>query len=321
MQHTKTTCVCVAVTVFLLMILSSLCNAAEIIIVPSSHASPYMRAQETLKKKLAAKGHTIKTAPLAEMADSLDTITTKDTKAFVAIGSKAANWLHKRIEPPIILTCCLVSTLKNIGPDGNHPVSGISIDVPLKLQFELIAEALPKARSIGMLYHTGSEQHQEKDQENPFVKKIMHNLPKGWRLEAVAIDKHKTVANAIKELFNRDVDVVWTFSDAKVFNKATIRSLLLTAIRKHIPVFGCSLGFVKAGSLFGISINPQTQGTQVAELTHHLLTSKDKTITEKMKIPKYEIALNSIVAEQLSIKFPPKLVTRAKHIIKPKQGK
>jgi len=190
-------------------------------------------------------------------------------------------------------------------------ISGYSSVVPLKSQFKVIADALPKVRTVGMLYNSKTKKGQE------FLKTVKANLPKGWRLEAVAIDKYKSVAEAINNLFERDIHIVWTAPDSTIYNRATVRSLLLTSIRRKVPVFGFSLSFVKAGSLLGTTIDPETQGKQTAQMIHRSLQAKNQKIEMHEEV-KYEVALNLIVAEQLDITLPKTMITKSKYVIKNK---
>ncbi len=305
-----------------IMILPSLSHASEIVIVPSSEAEPYIKAQNALEKHLAVEGYTTQAITLTELRNKMDSIITDDTKAVVAVGSPATVWLHKRVSPPVLLTYCMVADPAGAALDNDPSLLGISTDVPIKSQFKLISEALPRAHKVGMLYLSKTEKGKS------FLKRVKDNLPEGLTLKAVAIDKHKTVSEAIRALFKSDIDIVWTFPDPAIYNIATVRTLLLTSIRKKVPVFGYSLAFVKAGSLLGVAINPETQGKQAATLTHQLLCRQSKTLGDAdvnsndwRDAEKFEIALNLIVAEQLSVNLPKSLKKRAKHIFKSENSK
>ena len=303
------------VFITLLMVLPSLSYGKKIVIVPSTEAAPYLKAQQAIEKHLASQGHMTEVILLKDLEKKIDTLINDETKAVVAIGSQATTQLHKQIKPPILLTYCMVAEPAKLGLEKDPPLQGISTDIPLKSQFKLISEALPKVRTVGMLYKSQTKEGKF------FLKKVQAILPKGWQLKAIAIDekkKYKTVSKAIEALFESQIDVVWTYPDSSIYDRATVRSLLLTSIRKNVPVFGFSLGFVKAGALLGMAINPETQGKKAAELTLELLQHQDTSRTENDEKEKFEIALNIIVAEQIAVKFPKKLIKRSKHIFRPK---
>jgi ABC-type uncharacterized transport system substrate-binding protein len=80
-------------------------------------------------------------------------------------------------------------------------------------------------------------------------------------------------------------------------------------------VFGFSTSFVRAGALFGVGLEPATQGKQAAALVRDVLNKK--TLTNTVTPPIYDISLNLVVAQKLSLTLPPAVVQRAKHIFQP----
>ena len=315
MEHRYKWHIHMGVLIALLMALPSLSYGQRIAIVPSSEAAPYQKAQQAIEKHLVSQGHITEVILLKDLEKNISTAINDETKAIVAIGSQAATHLHKRIKPPILLTYCMVAEPAKLGLEEEPALQGISTDVPLESQFKLISEALPGARTVGMLYNS-----QTKDGKS-FLTTVKSSLPNGWQLKAIAIDetkKYETVSKAIEALFDGEIDVVWTHPDSSIYTRATVRTLLLSALRKNVPVFGFSLGFVNAGALLGIAIEPETQGRKAAELTLDLLKQQDTSRTENDEKEKFEIALNMIVAEQLAVKFPEKLIKRAQHIFRSK---
>jgi len=288
------------------------------VIVSSSEATPYAMTQKALESELGKHGHISQVISLAELRDKTMSIVPSEAKVVIAVGTQAATWLHPQVKPPQHLVYCMVSDPIEAGLHKEPLITGVSTQVPIKGQFQLIQEALPKVRTLGMLYHTTT------DKEKSLLKSIREQLPEGWRLEAVAIDQYKTVAQAIAELFGRKIDIIWTEPDALIYKRATVRTLLLTALRKNVPVFGYSAGFVKAGGLLGIAIDPDTQARQAIDIVERFLHEENPSTgthnsetQENWQKARYEIALNLIVAEQLSITFPQELLKRAKYVFKP----
>lgn len=221
----------------------------------------------------------------------------------IAIGSPAAIWLHDH-KPPMPLIFCLVSHPERNGLQNPPAAMGVSTDVPLAEQFSLIREALPNAVSVGLLYRQGDADSMQD------LAAVRQALPAPLRLDPIAIDMESTPAAAIDTLLSRDIDVVWTSPDASIWNEATVRSLLLTALRRKIPVFGYSAPFVRAGALLGIGLDPATQGTQSGELVLNLLAGKNVGVVA----PRFDLCLNLVVAQKLGITLPKSQQERAKQI-------
>ena len=142
-----------------------------------------------------------------------------------------------------------------------------------------------------------------------------------------SLDKYDSVSEAVQELFRARVDIVWTWPNSKIFSMPCIRAILLTSARNRIPVFGFSMSFVRSGGLMGVGIEPETQGYQVAELTRRVLAIRKMAEREErpgekrlfafslvepiVEDPRYVIVLNKIVARNMGIEFPSKLIKRA----------
>jgi ABC-type uncharacterized transport system substrate-binding protein len=285
---------------------ASLPAPARIAVVLSSKAEPYERARAALDERLTRLGHGVESCQLEQIAAG-KAAPSPETDVFVAVGTPAACWLHKRVRPPAKLVYCMVAGPAAVGLTGKPPRDGVSTDVPIKAQFQLIAKALPHARLLGMLYRSKSAGSRK------ILEEAESSLPKGWRLKPVDMDRHRSIAEAIDALLAQDMDIVWTAADQAVYNVAVVRSLLLGAVRRKKPVFGFSIAFVRAGALIGIGIDPRAQGHQAAALADRVFregpqhaAGPTETPSPKRKplSPEFEIAVNMIVAKKLSIRLP-----------------
>ena len=282
-------------------------------VVLSTKASPYRQTGMTLTAELTGRGYAVQTVQLADLAKQWTSPMVR--RAYVAVGTQAATWLHSRVTAPGRLIYCMVAHPTRVGLCDTTPRHGVSTDVPLTAQFKLIAQAMPGARSVGMLYRSKNARSTQ------LLAEVRKALPKTWRLKAVDVDAQRSVARAIDVLFDWDADVVWTAPDTSVYNVAAIRTLLLGGMRRKKAVFGFSPSFVRAGALIGVGVSPKTQGTQAAELTDRVLRAKASPAPNAKSLPtppKYQVAVNLIVAEKLSITLPRALVKRASYVFQAK---
>jgi len=297
-------------------------RAADITIVLSSQAGPYVKAEAELKARLAGLGHTTRTIELSKGIKKSDI--GRSGVTFVGVGTPAVVWLDANLPAQKSLVYCMTSggTHAPAPARGGRRV-GVSTDVPLRVQFGLIAEAMPRATTIGVLYRSDNKKSAS------ILAHAKADLPKNWKIHAVAVDKYESVAKAIDSLLAGGVDVVWTAPDSSVYNVATVRSLLLAGIRSRTPVFGFSPAFVRAGALLGVGINPVHQGRQAATIVDRLVkagagTSPGSTTQpspdQLCQDPEFQLAVNLIVARKLSLKLPKSLVTRAVHVFGAEEG-
>ncbi|KKM85908.1 hypothetical protein LCGC14_1284330 [marine sediment metagenome] len=279
-------------------------GSPEVLAVLSSAAGPYVQAEKAMARRLSELGRSMEAVQLDELVKR-GGAGRPGVRVYVAVGTRAAAWLHPRIKGPAAMAYCMVTGLAESGLLGRPGRGGVCTDVPVKAQFELIARALPSARAIGMLYRSKSSRSRY------VLARARKSLPKGWRLYAVDVDARQTVAEAIEVLCRRRIDVVWTAPDGSVYNTAVVRSLLLAAMRRNRPVFGFSPAFVRAGALVGVGIDPARQGRRAAEETEKLLSAPSPSQPGVHVGPDYRIAVNLIVAEKLGIRLPDALVKRA----------
>lgn len=280
--------------------------AGEVVVVVSADLPPYRQAQEALLKGLddARRGRAFVLDQLSADASTLPT----DAVCVVAIGTPAAVWLHARqLASPLIY--CMVSDPAGAGLHHPPAATGVSTDVAIDDQLRLIADALPQARTIGVLYR----EHDERSRQLLDQARLI--LTTGWKLEAVAIDRHDSPAAAIDVLLGHSIDVIWTMPDTAMWTEATVRSLLLTSLRRRVPVFGFSTSFVRAGALFGVGLDPAVQGTQAGALVREVLAGK--TPMTLAVPPLFDICLNLVVAQKLNVTLPAALIERAKHVFEP----
>jgi putative ABC transport system substrate-binding protein len=273
---------------------------AEIVTVLGGDQAPYRAAAEAARTALAAAGHRAETCLGPELEHRADLA---GIKVVVAIGSEAAA-TAARTAPGAHLVFCLVTPA---AAAALPPVaSGVLAEVPADRQLALVAEALPSARRIAMLVRGDVGRRQSEA--------LRAALPAGWALTPVPVEDHPSVAEAVDALMALRPDVVWTAADTGLYSEATVRSLLLSALRRRVPVFGYSPAFVRAGALVGVGIDPAGQGSQAARLAIAALSSAPPV---REGAAKAEIAVNLVVAGKLLLDLPAALVARADHVVRP----
>ncbi len=293
-------------------------DAEDVHIVLSSKAGPYSTTAEVIKKHmLRKKSKSVNITDLENLKDkSLAKAAKKKDIIFVAVGTRAALHLSEKLTAESILVYCMVSGAEQAGLSKRKNTFGVSTDIPVKNQLALIKEALPDTAAIGVLYDSSSSVGAAA------LKKAEKVLPTGCRLEAVDVRSHKSVSSAINSLFRKKIDVIWTFPDTHVFNRHRIRMLLLSSIRKKVPVYGFSYPFVKAGALFGTSITPEFQSEQTVDLIIQVINANVLKNPDKLKnipqsvSPEFARAVNLIVAKKISIRLSEKFINTCLHVIK-----
>jgi len=277
-------------------------NPVRVIIVRSSRATPYVNAAAALEKSLATASIRARTFDLASIEDDRPLPT---AKVYVAVGTPAAVKLHARVAPPARLVYCLVTDPRAYGLTKEPTCSGVTADVPVRAQFDLMKTALPAMKKVGLLYRSRSARSRR------MLHEARDALPPGWSIEAVDLGKYRGATEAIQALLAKRVGAVWTFSDREVYDRAVLTTLLKYALARRTPVVGFSPKIVRSGGLLGTGIDPATQGRQAAALAKRILADgKARAVVIE---PQYEISVNLKIARVLGIRLPSSLVDRAKH--------
>ena len=292
--------------VAVLLLFVSLVSAAEITVVLTSKHPTYQAAYRGIEAVIVARKHTVKRVLLADLKNGKHKVGSGG--AWISVGTEAAYMVHPLLPSDSIHTCCL--TLKPEGIKGvdRHALHGVSLRIPVEGQMKLISEFLPRARGVGMLYNSKA------DSQKKLVADVKESLPEGLALEAVDIAGYARFKDAIKELYARDIDVVWTSSEVGIYNVGTLSAVLLTGLKKRVPVFGFALNVIKMGSLMGVYVDPMEHGRQVAGLTDDLI--KTNKVPKGFSDPRFKVGLNRVVAERLRIRLSDAAYRRADYVKK-----
>jgi ABC-type uncharacterized transport system substrate-binding protein len=293
-----------------LLVLSSANRAsgASIAIVRTSDADPYQQAAAAVRDQLSRRGQDVKDLLLKDVEQRGVDQAIGKVDGIVAVGTSAAHWLHKALPTTQKLLYCMVSNPREAGLLEGGPASGVTTDVSNSAQIQIIAQALPGARVLGVLYRSDSAEGRR------MLAALQKDLPTGWRAESVAVNECPSFAEAISTLMGKSPDVVWTTADGKLYDSAAVRALLLASLRARIPVWGFSPAFVRAGALVGVGVDPHAQGEQAADLLQQCLDDPAQIKRGPQPPREFQIAVNLIVAQQLGISLPDSLTNRAAHV-------
>jgi putative ABC transport system substrate-binding protein len=282
--------------------------AADVVIVRTSDAEPYTQAEAALRQQLGGQNYKIKSLLAREASDKGIENSIGKPDVVVAIGTAAARWLHRQLPAGVKLMYCMVSNPAEATLLQGHACVGVSTDVPMTDQLRLVAETLPHARSIGFLYRSDTAEGKAQ------LAELQKALPVDWHVEALAVNDFPSVSAAIDALLGRPIDIAWTTADQKLYDTACVRTLLLSAVRAKIPVWGYSLAFVRAGALIGVGVEPAAQGRQAADLVARTFAEPAGFKTRAVDPDRFQIAVNKIVADQIGVDIPDSVSRRAAFI-------
>ena len=92
--------------------------------------------------------------------------------------------------------------------------------------------------------------------------------------------------------------------DQSIYNRDTLKGILLTTYRSRIPVISYSPGHVKSGALAAIYSSPGDIGRHLANLINQRHEGRLNTNNKMVYAEYYSIATNQRVARSLGLKLP-----------------
>lgn len=265
-------------------------RAGSIALVLSDESAPYQEFASTLSQALLGSGWQV---GFVGRADDLP----RDNKADLIIsagGSAFRDLLDQRRSTPLLATLLsrsqYGSSLAGSAPPAS-PVSAILLDQPASRQAAFLRQLLPGRKRVGLL--TSS---QTKSQQGDFRKAVERA---GLNLQGELVEHEGLLLSALESLLPR-VDVLLAIPDGTLYQRQTIKPLLITAYRHQRPVIAFSASFVRAGALAALYSTPQ----QIAAQTASLLRSRGTRLPPPAGPDDFSISINTSVAEALGLTLP-----------------
>ena len=237
-------------------------GTVEIVIVTSRDIAPYRAAYEGFLEVLDQAEIRYRTVEYRTERDRrkssqvVQKIRARRPDLILTIGSAATEAVSGEIRDiPIIFSLVLEGGAEDARRWQN--VTGASMDIPVRVQFEKIHQALPEARRFGVLYNPG---HTGKliDEARAVAEELhLELVPIAVETEAEVVDK---IAN-----LDGKIDLLWSVADPTVFTPQSVRYILLNTLRSRIPFIGLSPSYVRAGALLSLSCDYRDVGRQAGE--------------------------------------------------------
>jgi putative ABC transport system substrate-binding protein len=278
----------------------------RLLLVPSANTRIYGDFIDALRKNLTAgAGNRISVAIYSpvELAQSIDrTGGLPQADLLVPIGTRAAvsiSGYSTRV--PVLFVLVPRITYRSIIRrfHENFPAdrqrSALFVDHPVARHLDLARAGLPTKQRIGVLLGPTSR---EQKQQLLAAARARH-----LQLVLREVNGERELYQALQDVLGR-ADMLLSLPDPAVYNRHTIRNILITAFRYRKPVIGYSESLVKAGALTALYSTPQQIGRQLAEILLRQVRDPHRRLPPP-QAPKYSfVAVNYWVAQSLDIELP-----------------
>ena len=240
----------------------------------------------------------------------------KEVDLIVALGtgsSLAALKATEKKQIPIVFS--IVGAPKATGiihdyDDSKRNITGVSMKVPVKEQFQMIKDILPDVKKLGIIYCTEMPQAVATGQEATAVASEF-----GWEQLTISLPKGELPQLEKKvESLAQNVDVIYIPTDPILNSPENMRIILRMADERMIPVVAVAKKFVEDGVLLAVHCDFYEIGRQAADPIAHVLEGIDVRTIHSQKPMIKKISLNLIKAQQLNIKIKRNVILRADNI-------
>ena len=281
------------VLLFLLACNPSQAQSTSVVLVYQADKSFSLNIAERIAKRLGNDQTPAKLIPLDALGESLGNEIDRNA-LLVCLGSEVTLAIHQaQIENPVLSLLIPKQSYQALldNKTGQSPWSAVFINQPISRQLLLIKYLLGQNKTIGTLLGPYSGQS----------KPVLINTAKlfGQTLSVQEIDTPDQLIPSLKML-TQDSDVLLALPDPVVFNKNTIRGILLLSYRDNIPLIGFSRSYVRAGAVASLF----SEYGQISDQAYNIVNSylKNGKFSREVYYPDdFSVAINRKVARTLNI--------------------
>ncbi len=238
---------------------------------------------------------------VGDQPDVIVAIATPSAQAVVA-ATKRIPVVYAAVTDPVAAK--LVPTMEASGTN----VTGVSDQLSLEDQVELIRKVVPQAKNIGMVYNPGEAN------SVVVVERLRELLPKyGMSLVEASAPRTVDVGAAARSLVGK-VDVIYTSTDNNVVS--AYESLVKVGNEAQIPLIASDTDSVKRGAIAAMGVDYYDMGKQAGRLVVRVLKGENPANIPSETSDKLHLYLNEAAAQKQGVQLPESLLSSAVEVIR-----
>jgi putative ABC transport system substrate-binding protein len=303
-----------AVFFILLLADTSFCREARTVHVLFSRSlRPYHEALKGFKEGVRAQGYDVqyREDDISKLAGGepklIREINDSKPDAVLAIGTEAALLARDNVkETPVIFTMVLSPLESGVADSVERPgenITGVSLDIPIEEQFDVLKRVLPGIRKVGMLYDVDTKRKMAREASTAAAREGLTIIAKGIR-------SRTEISQGLDEVLV-DADCLWGGVDPMIYNPSTASQIILTTIKKHVPFMAFSANFVRAGALMALECDYFEIGRQTAEVAANIFKGRKPSSIPVGSPKKTILVINMSTARNIGVSIPADLLKDA----------
>ncbi|MBW2089257.1 MAG: ABC transporter substrate-binding protein, partial [Deltaproteobacteria bacterium] len=195
--------------------------------------------------------------------------------------------------------------------DSGKNITGVSMKVNVKEQFDMVKEVLPEMETLGIIYCTEMPQAVVTGKEATAAATEL-----GWKPLTVSFPKRDLPQLAkIVNLLAKKVDAIYIPTDPILDSPGNLETIIHISNEHKIPVVAVAENFLENGVLMAVHCDFYEIGRQAADPMVQILSGVNvRTIPSQQPIIK-KLSLNLRKAQNLNIKIKRQVILKTDNII------
>jgi len=240
----------------------------------------------------------------------------EDVDVIVALGTGSSLAALKATEDkriPIVFSIAGAPKATGLIQDFNDSgrnITGVSMRVPVRTQFELFKEILPGLKKIGILYCTETPQAISTGKEAALAAREF-----GWERLVVFFPAQELPRLSEKVKFlARKADAIYVPTDPVLDSPENLNTIIRVADNQRIPVFAVTRKDVEDGALMAVHCDFYEIGKQAANPIIQVLKGVDPRMIPSQLPTMKKLSLNLTKARHLGIQIRRNSILKADNI-------
>ena len=218
-------------------------------------------------------------------------------RLIVTVGHHAANKISDLHPTAPVLYSLIPHNIyrETLSANRTSEISAIFVDQPVYRRLSLLKEAMPKRTRVGVLTSRFSQDTKKE------IARLAGNY--GLKPKFVTLEAEEQLGSVLKRLLDQS-DVLLAIPDPLIFNRNTVRNVLLSSYHHRTPVVGFSAAYVKAGAIVAVYSTPDQIGRQIGEAVATFLENHSNRLPPPAYPKYFSVACNQNVSNSLQINLP-----------------
>ena len=262
----------------------------ETAIVKSSNNEYFNQTIQTLLNQ-ADKPAQFRIIDIQSDSDQLSQIANSDL--IISLGAQATRTVFSRFPKKKLISAYLTNQQLSSYDLTSQQHLAVLLDQPLK-HYLAFSHLLLDTKTIGLISF-------DLIKVDTYLQKFLlkHNL----ELNQLQVKNSDNLLAGLRQLIRQNSSFLM-LPDQRLYNRNSLKGVLLTTYRSRVPVVSYSPAHVKSGALASIYSSPENIGRHLGDLLNQSIKNKSLPSEDRLFAKYYSIAINRQVARALGLSLP-----------------